>query len=137
MGILDKTIGTAAGTVRLGMRLAGGVLGRLPGVGGGEAPEAPAGPPNDLGDAQLADEVRTAIFRGMRAAETRAIDVDVVDGAVHLRGRARNEQQIRTLEARARAIPEVRDVQVLLDLPEPPPDEIELAAAQAAARNGA
>jgi BON domain len=127
MGILVRTIGTAASVVRLGTGLVTGTVGRLLGGGGG-APEAPAGPPQDRGGVDLAQEVRSAVFRGMPAREKNAIDVEVVDGAVYLRGTARNAQQVRTLEARARAIPEVTDVHVLLELPETSAEAAPLAA---------
>jgi BON domain len=136
MGILDKAFGTAGAVLRLGGGIAAAGIERVRGGGGGggggSAPSSPV--PKDIGDAGLTNKVRTVIFRGMRGVDKSAIDVNVVDGAVYLRGTARNPQQIRTLEARARAIPEVGDVHVLLHLPETPPDEL---ARQGAGRQAA
>ena len=131
MGILDKTIGTAGAALRLGGGIAEGAVKRLRG-GGGSPPVA-----KDIGDADLTNKVRSVIFRGMRGVDKGAIDVNVVDGAVYLRGTAKNQQQIRTLEARARAIPEVSDVHVLLHLPKTPaPTRTDTPAAQRKTRRG-
>lgn len=139
MSILDTAIGTAGSAVRLGKGIVGGTIGRLlRGGGDGGAPEAPpSAVAKDLGDADLTNKVRSVIFRGMRGVDKGAIDVNVVDGAVYLRGTAKNPQQIRTLEARARAIPEVADVHVLLHLPETPaPTRTDTPAAQRKTRRG-
>jgi hypothetical protein len=106
MGILDKTLGTAGMALRLVGRLA--------------APLRGGGGPKDIGDADLANKVRTELFRGLTGVDKGAIDVNVVDGAVYLRGTAKNPQQIKTLEGRAHAIPEVTEVHNLLHLPKTP-----------------
>jgi len=114
MGILDKALGTASAGARQAFRLGGGVaaagIGRL----------RPGSKPKDLGDADLANKVRTEIFRGLRGVDKGAIDVNAVDGAVYLRGTAKTPQQVKSLEARARAIPEVTEVHNLLHLPKTP-----------------
>ena len=113
MGILDKALDTAGVGARQAPKIGGGVaaagLGRLRG-----------GEPKDLGDADLTNKVRTELFRDLRGVDKGAIDVNVVDGAVYLRGTAKTPQQIRTLESRARAIPEVTEVHNLLHLPKTP-----------------
>lgn len=114
MGILDRALGTASAGARQALRLGGGVaaagIGRL----------RSSSTPKDLGDADLANKVRTEIFRGLRGVDKGAIDVNAVDGAVYLRGTAKTPQQVKALEARARAIPEVKDVHNLLHLPKTP-----------------
>lgn len=127
MGILD----IATRPLRLGGRLAGQGLeaaSRLRG-GGHRHDERPAEQdrarrtssttPKDLDDVTIARKVETEVFRS-RTVDKGKIDVNVVDGVVFLRGVAKNPQQIKTLEARARAVPEVKDVQNLLHLPKTP-----------------
>ncbi len=81
-----------------------------------------AGPkrPKDLGDADLTNKVRTEVLRGLRGPAKGDVDVNVVDGAVYLRGTAQTPEAINRLEQKARAIPEVRDVENLLHLPKTP-----------------
>jgi hypothetical protein len=67
----------------------------------------------DLDDVTLARKVETQIFRAAPAAKGK-VDVNAVDGVVQLRGQLRTAAQIKALEAAARAIPEVKDVDNLL-----------------------
>src|SRR5215208_4775138 len=90
-----------------------------------------------------------AIRTGMRAvrlggadkpahAAKGAIDINVVDGAVWLRGTARTPEAIKRLEAKARAIPEVSEVHNLLHLPSTPaPSRTDTPAAHRKTRRGA
>jgi BON domain len=81
-----------------------------------------AGPkkPKDLGDADLTNKVRTEVLRGLRGPAKGDVDVNVVDGAVYLRGTAQTPEAINRLEQKARAIPEVREVHNLLHVPDTP-----------------
>lgn len=76
--------------------------------------------PKDLDDVTLARKVETEIFRPANAPKGK-IDVNAVDGVVWLRGEVKRPQQIKSIEASVRAIPEVRDVENLLHLPKTPP----------------
>lgn len=112
MGVLD-TVGHVAGAVvRTGMR----VVGR----GGVDEQQAPAPAPKPLGDVDLTNKVRTEVLRGLRGDAKGAVDINVVDGAVFLRGTAKTPETINRLEAKARAIPEVTEVHNLLHLPNTP-----------------
>jgi hypothetical protein len=75
--------------------------------------------PKDLDDVTLARKVETEIFRSAGAPKGK-VDVNAVDGVVWLRGEVKRPEQIKALEAKARAIPEVRDVENLLHLPKTP-----------------
>jgi osmotically-inducible protein OsmY len=76
-----------------------------------------AGAPNrGIDDVTLARKVETEILRGRRSPRA-TVEVSVVDGVVWLRGEVRRPEQIRSLERRARAVPEVRGVENLLHLP--------------------
>jgi hypothetical protein len=100
-----------------------------PALGG--AREATPSPAKDLGDSDLTNKVRTELFRGLRGVDKGQVDVNVVDGAVYLRGIAKTPQQVNEREERARAIPEVREVHNLLHLPDTPaPTRTDTPAAQ-------
>jgi hypothetical protein len=75
--------------------------------------------PKDLDDVSLARKVETVIFRDAQVPKGK-IDVNAADGVVWLRGEARNPEMIKTLEAQASAIPEVKKVENLLHLPNTP-----------------
>src|SRR3954468_20602803 len=62
--------------------------------------------PKDLDDVAITRKVETEIFRG-NDVEKGKIDVNTADGVVWLRGVAKNPEQIKELEAKANAIPEV------------------------------
>lgn len=72
-----------------------------------------------MDDVTLARKVESEIFRATRIPKG-TVDVNAVDGVVYLRGEVKRPEHIRRLEARTRAIPEVRDVENLLHLPKTP-----------------
>jgi BON domain len=75
--------------------------------------------PKDLDDVGLARKVETIIFRDDSVPKGK-IDVNAADGVVWIRGEAKNPEMIRTIEAQATAIPEVKRVENLLHLPKTP-----------------
>jgi osmotically-inducible protein OsmY len=86
--------------------------------------------PKDLDDVAITRKVETEIFRG-NDVEKGKIDVNTADGVVWLRGVAKNPEQIKELEAKANAIPEVKRVENLLHLPKTPaPTRTDTPAAQ-------
>jgi hypothetical protein len=77
------------------------------------------GPKAGMDDVTLARKVETELFRGEGAPKGQ-IDISAVDGVVELRGQVKRPEDVKALEAQARAIPEVRDVRNLLHLPKTP-----------------
>ena len=75
--------------------------------------------PKQLDDATITDKVETILFRDP-SVDKGKIDVNTANGKVWLRGEARTPEQIKELEAKARAIPEVKQVENLLHLPKTP-----------------
>jgi hypothetical protein len=75
--------------------------------------------PKDLDDVAITRKVETELFRDT-SVEKGKIDVNTADGVVWLRGVAKNPEQIKELEAKANAIPEVKRVENLLHLPKTP-----------------
>jgi hypothetical protein len=75
--------------------------------------------PKDLDDVAISRKVETEIFRDADVDKGK-IDVNTADGVVWLRGVAKNPEQIKELEAKANAIPEVKRVENLLHLPKTP-----------------
>lgn len=75
--------------------------------------------PKPLDDKTITDKVETELFRD-DAVDKGKIDVNTADGTVWLRGEAKTPEQIKELEAKALAIPEVRQVENLLHLPKTP-----------------
>jgi hypothetical protein len=73
----------------------------------------------DLDDVALARKVESVIFRDAAVPKGK-IDVNAANRVVWLRGEAKNPEMIRTLEAKAAAIPEVKQVENLLHLPKTP-----------------
>ena len=73
----------------------------------------------DLNDPAIARKVETEVFRSPSVPKG-SINVNVVDGLVFLRGTAKNPAQVKSIEAAARKVPEVVDVQNLLHLPKTP-----------------
>jgi hypothetical protein len=106
MGILD----TATIPLRQGVRVANAVRGRVLNL---------RSTPKDLDDVTIARKVETEVFR-TRSVRKGDIDINVVDGVVFLRGTAKNPAQVKSIEAKARTVPEVRDVENLLHLPKTP-----------------
>jgi osmotically-inducible protein OsmY len=72
-----------------------------------------------LNDPALASKVETEIFRGPDVPKGQ-VNVHVHDGVVELRGEVSRPELIDELVARARSVPEVRDVENLLHLPGTP-----------------
>ena len=78
-------------------------------------PEPKAG----MDDNTLKGKVETELFREADVPKGQ-INVHVVDGVVELRGEVKRPEIKKELEARALAIPEVREVSNLLHLPKTP-----------------
>jgi hypothetical protein len=75
--------------------------------------------PKQLDDVTITRKVETEIFRGNKVAKGK-ISVNTADGVVWLRGEVKNPDQVKQLEAKAAAIPEVKRVENLLHLPKTP-----------------
>jgi hypothetical protein len=75
--------------------------------------------PKDLDDVAITRKVETELFRS-KGVDKGKINVNTADGVVWLRGEARNPEQVKELEAKATAIPEVKRVENLLHLPKTP-----------------
>jgi osmotically-inducible protein OsmY len=73
-------------------------------------------PKRDMDDNTLKGKVETELFRDESIPKGQ-INVQVVDGVVQLRGEVKRPEVKKSLEAQARAIPEVREVDNLLHLP--------------------
>jgi hypothetical protein len=112
--IVDVVQDTARQTERLVRGIYGGAAGIVREARGGRRAPKP-----DMDDVTLARKVETEIFRP-RGAPKGSVDVNVVEGVVYLRGEVKRPEQIKTLEARVREIPEVRGVENLLHLPKTP-----------------
>jgi osmotically-inducible protein OsmY len=75
----------------------------------------------DLPDPELANKVRTEIFRDAEAPKG-DVSVNAENGVVYLRGELSSTAQVEAMEAKAREVAGVRDVVNLLHLPgEPAP----------------
>jgi hypothetical protein len=117
---LNQIFERGAGVVRSGARQGGRIARYGLGQASGLVRRATnRGTPKDLDDVTLARKVETEIFREAGAPKGK-VDVNCVDGVVWLRGEVKRPEQIRALEAKARAIPEVRDVEILLHLRKTP-----------------
>jgi hypothetical protein len=116
--ILQRTGGILGGglrlTERIGRRVANDAYGVLR-----QAQHMRPSPKPAMDDATLAHKIESEIFRGTRIPKS-TVNVNVVDGVVWLRGELKRPEQIRRLEERARAVPEVRGVENLLHLPKTP-----------------
>jgi BON domain len=116
--ILQRAGGIALTTVQINLRiwrrLASNSLGLVQRLSSG-GPE----PKPEMDDVTLARKVETVIFRGSNAPKS-TVNVNVVDGVVWLRGEVKRPEQIRSLEAKARSVPEVKAVENLLHLPKTP-----------------
>src|SRR4051795_8093268 len=75
--------------------------------------------PKPLDDVTITRKVESEIFRGSKVNKGK-ISVNTADGVVWLRGEAKNPEQVKELEAKAQAIPEVKRVENLLHLPKTP-----------------
>jgi BON domain len=86
--------------------------------------------PKDLDDVSITRKVETEIFRPA-GVDKGKINVNTADGVVFLRGEVKNPEQVKELEAKAAAIPEVKRVENLLHLPKTPaPTRTDTPAAQ-------
>ena len=115
---LQRTTGIVRGMIRqstrVGWRIASDGLGLV-----NRARHLRPSPKPGMDDVTLARKVESEIFRAAGSPKS-TVDVNVVDGVVYLRGEVKRPQQIKSLEARTRAIPEVRGVENLLHLPKTP-----------------
>jgi hypothetical protein len=75
--------------------------------------------PKPLGDVAITRKVETEIFRSGDVNKGK-ISVNTAEGVVWLRGEAKNPEQVKELEAKTAAIPEVKRVENLLHLPKTP-----------------
>ena len=132
---MDRVMSTGAAVITLPIRIAGqiagGVLGRLRGESDDEATaqrtrQGTPGPdpqrsraPKPLDDVAVARKVESIIYRE-RGVQKGKIDVNAAEGVVWLRGEAKTPELIKTLERRAREVPEVKRVENLLHLPKTP-----------------
>ena len=93
--------------------------------------------PKQLDDATITHKVETTLFRD-DSVDKGKIDVNTADGVVWLRGEAKTPEQIKQLEAKALAIPQVKQVENLLHLPKTPaPKQTRRTKSTAAARKRA
>ena len=96
-------------------------------VSGGQREEPRAEPPRaepppkpkQLDDVTITRKVETILFRD-KSVNKGKVSVNTADGVVSLRGEAKTPELIKELEAKAREIPEVKDVENLLHLPKTP-----------------
>jgi hypothetical protein len=114
--ILGRTLDTVRGGVDQATRIGRDALNRGTGL---TKQVTNRGRPKDLDDVTLARKVETEIFRPANSPKGK-VDVNAVDGVVWLRGEVKNQKQIAELEAKVRAIPEVKGVENLLHLPKTP-----------------
>jgi hypothetical protein len=77
------------------------------------------GPKPGMSDETITRKVETELFRDA-AVPKGDISVNTVDGVVQLRGRVKRPEMVKSLEATARSIPEVKGVENLLHLPKTP-----------------
>ena len=116
--LFDRAAGMTRSATRIGVRLAR----RGASFAGGKAKQAMRsrpGPKRGMDDATLKSKVESTLFRPADAPKS-SVSISVVNGVVQLRGQVKNPDQVKSLEAQAKAIPEVRDVQNLLHLPGTP-----------------
>jgi len=135
VNLLETGFGIVKGTVRQATRVGGAVIGRAtgrgdgeqqqggrrdsPGPGGGLGAQHSPRPKSGMDDNTLARKVESEVFRGTRGLKSK-VDINVVHGVVELRGEVRNPDDVKKLEAQAKAVPEVRGVENFLHLPKTP-----------------
>lgn len=91
--------------------------------------------PKPLGDVAITRKVETEIFRSNDVNKGK-ISVNTAEGVVWLRGEVKNPEQVKELEAKTAAIPEVKRVENLLHLPKTPaPTRTDTPAAQRKTRS--
>lgn len=118
----NQIIQRGGGVVRGGVRIGMGLGRRVVSEGWGliqEARHLQPKPKAGMDDVTLTRKVESEIFRA-RGAPKSTVNVNVVDGVVWLRGEVKRPEQIRSLERKARSIPEVRGVENLLHLVKTP-----------------
>ena len=76
-------------------------------------------PKPEMDDTTLARKVESELFRPAGSPKGQ-VDVSAIDGVIELRGQVKRPEDVKDFEAKARAIPEVRDVRNLLHLPKTP-----------------
>jgi hypothetical protein len=127
---LTKVVGFG---IQQGTKVLGGAISTVTGRGGDDAAEQQQEPPEQraakqrrasqqpkpLDDVTITRKVETEIFRDDKVKKGK-ISVNTADGVVWLRGEAKNPEQVKELEARTKAIPEVKRVENLLHLPKTP-----------------
>lgn len=113
--ILQGTGRLVLGTIGTAQRFAGRVTGGAFGLAGRGSRQ----PKPDMDDATLTNKVESEIFRNTRGVKA-SVNVNAVDGVVWLRGEVKRPEQIRNLEQKALAVPEVRGVENLLHLAKTP-----------------
>ena len=116
--LLNRTLETLRGGVGQATRAGRGAASQGVAMGKRLANRNPE-PKSGMDDATLAHKVESEIFRSTKASKGK-VDVNAVDGVVWLRGEVKNQTEMESLEAHARTIPEVKDVQNLLHLPKTP-----------------
>jgi hypothetical protein len=116
--ILQRGGGIVRGTARFAERFGRRVISDTFGIFQRVRHLRPSPKPG-MDDVTLTRKVETEIFRGARAPKD-TVNVNVVDGVVWLRGDVKRPEQIRSLERKARAVPEVRGVENLLHLTKTP-----------------
>ena len=135
MNLFETGIGIVKGAVRQAGRVGGAVISRAtgaggdqeqrderrdsPGPGGGVGAQHSPRPKSGMDDTTLARKVETEVFRGTRGLKSK-VDINVVHGVVELRGQVKHPEEVKKLEAQAKAIPEVRGVENFLHLPKTP-----------------
>jgi BON domain-containing protein len=126
---LTKVVGFG---IQQGTKILGGAISAVTGGGGDDAPQQQETPerraarqrrasqqPKPLDDVTITRKVETELFRSAKVDKGK-ISVNTADGVVWLRGEAKNPEQVKELEAKAKAIPEVKRVENLLHLPKTP-----------------
>ena len=116
--VIQRTAGIGRQTVRQGERVGRRVLSDAFGLAQ-RARHLRSAPKPGMDDVTLARKVETELFREAGSPKA-TVDVNVVDGVVWLRGEVKHPDDVRQLERRALAIPEVRGVENLLHLRKTP-----------------
>ena len=127
--LAGKAIGVGTGIADGAVKAVGGALGQSDAPKHSEAPEqerTPGRPPAErrpakpsITDGALADKVESVLFSDPSVPKGK-IDINAVGRDVYLRGEAKTPDMIKALERRAKAIPEVDQVENLLHLPKTP-----------------
>jgi hypothetical protein len=126
-------VGGTVGAARGGLRQAERVTRSATGIGIGltrRVLNRNPQPKQDMDDVTLSRKVETEVFRGASRLKGK-VDINAVDGVVWLRGEVKTPAQVKSIEAKVRTVPEVREVENLLHLPKAPaPSRTDTPAAQ-------